>query len=227
MFPFYKIKAANPLIVSKSAEDSPNLSDISESVFAMELTKYLERKESCKLFNIGDALSPYLKTLKEFRVFEYDKGNLQDLQNLISNKKYPSSQENENTITVHNASINITKEEGTTANTAPDHLMRLFAYNHLLKDINSSYFAKQYTTDSTNEEARQAYIVSPVSSLIVLENAGDYERFNIKDDANSLRDASMKSSGEVPEPHEWALIIIALGVIAYLLLKKRLSKHVA
>ena len=227
MFPFYKIKAENPLVVSKSSEDSPNLSDISESEFASELTHYLEKKEVCRLFNIGKRLSPYIKTLKEFRVFGYDHGSIQELEQAIISKKFPFSQEDNNTITVHNACINITKEEGTSANTAPDHLMRLFAYNHLLKDINSKYFAKQYTTDSTNEEARQAYIVSPVSSLIVLETAADYERFNIHEDANSLSNASMKSSGSVPEPHEWALIIIALCVITYLLLKNRLHVHAA
>ncbi len=65
-------------------------------------------------------------------------------------------------------------------------------------------------------EAQKAYVVSPVSSMVVLETQKDYERFNIKDSQNSLNNASMKSKGAVPEPHEWALIIIACLVLLYI-----------
>jgi hypothetical protein len=51
--------------------------------------------------------------------------------------------------------------------------------------------------------------------LIVLETKEDYERFGIKDKANSLHNASKASSGAVPEPHEWALIIIFLSFIIF------------
>jgi len=65
-------------------------------------------------------------------------------------------------------------------------------------------------------EAQKAYVVSPVSSLVVLESQIDYDRFDIKDVDKSLKNASMKSNGAVPEPHEWALIIIVVGVLVYL-----------
>jgi hypothetical protein len=63
------------------------------------------------------------------------------------------------------------------------------------------------------QEAVKAYVVSPVSSLVVLETKKDYERFGIEDSKNSLRNASLQSKGAVPEPHEWALIIIAVLVV--------------
>ena len=57
-------------------------------------------------------------------------------------------------------------------------------------------------------------MVSPVSSLVVLETQADYDRFDIVDSKNSLKNASMKGNGAVPEPGEWAIII--LGAAAFL-----------
>jgi hypothetical protein len=62
-------------------------------------------------------------------------------------------------------------------------------------------------------------VVSPVSSLIVLETKEDYERFGIKDKDNSLYNATKNSSGAVPEPHEWALIIVFVLFIAFHILR--------
>ncbi|OIN58588.1 hypothetical protein [Arsenicibacter rosenii] len=59
-------------------------------------------------------------------------------------------------------------------------------------------------------EAEQANILSPVSSLIVLETEQDYNRFGIKRDQTGLDNATLKNEGAVPEPHEWALLIACL-----------------
>jgi XrtN system VIT domain protein len=135
-----------------------------------------------------------------------------------------ASQENENVVTVHNAGINIVREKGTKSNSAPDHLMRLFSYNDILRAINKGYLTENYLNDTLLAKAQQAYIVSPVSSLVVLETKADYERFDIKDNSNSLKNASMKSAGAVPEPHEWLLIILVVSVMSCLIFKKYISK---
>jgi hypothetical protein len=72
-------------------------------------------------------------------------------------------------------------------------------------------------------EAQEAYVVTPLSSLVVLETAADYERFDIHDSNNSLHNASMKSTGAVPEPHEWALIIITALMLIWLTYKNRIK----
>jgi hypothetical protein len=74
------------------------------------------------------------------------------------------------------------------------------------------------------KQAELAHIVSPVSSLIVLETQKDYDRFNIKDSKESLQNASHKKSGAVPEPHEWALIVLAAGWFVYLNYKAQLKR---
>jgi hypothetical protein len=71
------------------------------------------------------------------------------------------------------------------------------------------------------EIANEAYVVSPVSSLTVLETKKDYERFDIPENENSLKNASVKSSGAVPEPSEWLLLFLFIGILTIVFLNKK------
>jgi len=84
----------------------------------------------------------------------------------------------------------------------------------------STRAADNFMNDELVRIAEQAHIVSPVSSLIVLESQADYERFDITKSKGSLVNASAQSSGAVPEPHEWMLIGLVLVVGVYLLIKR-------
>jgi XrtN system VIT domain protein len=85
-----------------------------------------------------------------------------------------------------------------------------------MKKVSASYFTNDYVQPDIIAEAEKAYVVTPVSSLLVLETQKDYERFNIADSKNSLKNASIKSSGSVPEPHEWLLIVLFISIVIYL-----------
>ncbi len=63
--------------------------------------------------------------------------------------------------------------------------------------------------------AEKAHIVTPLSSLIVLETQADYDRFNIHKSKNALGNAALSNAGAAPEPHEWLLIILAFGVVLW------------
>ena len=63
--------------------------------------------------------------------------------------------------------------------------------------------------------AKEANIVTPISSLIVLETDTDYENNGIEKNVNTLGNASMNNDGAVPEPHEWLMIILGLGLIFF------------
>ena len=90
--------------------------------------------------------------------------------------------------------------------------------------VAANYFTPKSINADIINEAQQAYVVSPASSLIVLETQEDYKRFGINDNANSLKNASTKSSGSVPEPREWLLIMLAVCVVGYLRFKERLMR---
>jgi hypothetical protein len=69
------------------------------------------------------------------------------------------------------------------------------------------------------ELVSDANVVSPISSLIVLETQNDYDRFDIKKDKDALDNADIHNDGAVPEPHEWMLIILLLVSVLYINLK--------
>ena len=58
---------------------------------------------------------------------------------------------------------------------------------------------------------------------LAVETIKDYERFNIDENKNSLKNASTQSAGAVPEPHEWALIIILALTMMFLYYKRRFN----
>lgn len=222
LFPVNEIKAPEgALLITKGGDVSPNLSDLDGSDFAKELTGYLQTPRQIRLYNMGDQLSPYLKALKELRVFSYADGTQEQLATMLDKHQFARNQENDNTVVIDNAGLMIQKAPGQKATDAPDHLLRLFAYNDIMKKVGADYFRQDYIQPETIAEAEQGYIVSPVSSMIVLETVEDYKRFGIDENKNSLKNASMKSSGAVPEPQEWMLIILAGTIVATFIYKQR------
>jgi XrtN system VIT domain protein len=226
LFPVYLIKNENTsLLVSKSSEVSPNLKDLAGSDFLKNIKTSMQGGKKLKFFNIGTTLSPYLKTLKEYRAFQYLHGMADDLKKLVAKQEFVKDIENDDQVVIDNAEIAIVKDSCAQASAAPDHLMRLFAYNHIMQRMGPCFSEEEKDTDPLIAEAQKAYVVSPVSSMVVLETQKDYERFNIKDSKNSLKNASLKSNGAVPEPHEWALIIIVCFVLLYIKFRP-VKKHV-
>lgn len=228
LFPVHKIKdPANALLITKSTAISPTLDDLEGSRFKTELSAFLskEAQPKIRLLDLGTQLSPYLKSLKEFRVFRYEKGGLLLLKILMDTKTFASDTESDSNVVIDQANIAIEQRpDSVTTGDAPDHLMRLFAYNHILQQAGKGLITGKEAQDSLLPVAQEAYVVSPVSSLVVLESQADYDRFNIKDSDNSLKNASMKSNGAVPEPHEWALIILVLLTFTYVKLRPKWIK---
>jgi XrtN system VIT domain protein len=224
LFPVHLVEQpGRSLLVSKSTPVSPNIADLKDSRFFKALRKSARHDRAAVYFyNLGDELPSYLKTLREFRLLNYQRGDVAGLKTMIDRSVFlQTSFETDSCVAVHDAGINIIKQKSRGKTVAPDHLMRLFAYNHIMLQYAGSWNEASPLTDSMVAEARQAYVVSPVSSLVVLETQKDYDRFDIRDTENSLKNASKSSNGAVPEPHEWALIAIAGMVAAYLYLRRR------
>lgn len=228
LFPFFLVKdPATTLVITKNPSLSPNLSDLKGSRFSEHLTNYMRSGNKVNVFSLGDTLSPYLKTLKELRLISLNQGALENLAAILLKKEFSSSLETDSIIPFDQAGIVINKIPGTIKGNAPDHLLRLFNYNMIMQKTGKHYFDPEKDNAASVELASQAYCVSPVSSLIVLETKQDYERFGIDENKNSLKNASMKSSGAVPEPHEWCLIILSAFVASWLYYKRRIQKSTA
>ena len=230
LFPFHRIDdSGNSLVITKCEGLSPNLDDLSETDFAEDLKNTLSGSGIViNLYNLGEDLTPYLKTLKERNVFAYASGKSEALKELLNNNSYVLYNDNPDEIELENAALRIIRDTLETESEAPGHLMRLFAYNSIMKELSWDFYSGG---DDDFEElvlmANEAYVVSPVSSLVVLESLKDYNRFEIGENKNSLKNASHKSSGAVPEPGEWALIILFALIIVFLLVQKYRTQEAA
>ncbi len=217
LFPVHRIpNPATALLITKSTGISPHLGELEGSDFKKGLARWLAQPEQLKvrLLDIGTELSPYLKTLKEQRVFRYEKGGLLLVKVLLDSGQFAADIESPSQVVIDDANLVIEKKAGMVQNNAPDHLMRLFAYNHIMQQK-----GRGAMPDSLVALAQEAYVVTPLTSLVVLETQKDYDRFGIKDSGNSLKNASAKGEGAVPEPHEWALIILVIVTLLYVKFK--------
>jgi len=222
LFPFHELKdETHTLVITKGKALSPHLSDISESNFAEGARQYMAQGRKAMVFNLGGDISTYISSLREFRAVDFAQGDLSLLEALLARKAFPVAGETAEKVVLHDAGLVITKTKTgarAAASNTPDHLARLFAYNDVMRKVGARYFADDFLHQDLVDEAAAAYVVSPVSSLIVLETQADYERFSIKDVIpDGLHNAAKDSQGAVPEPHEWALIILFLLFVTYTL----------
>jgi XrtN system VIT domain protein len=217
LFPFSELNnSEQTLVISKSTEQSPTIDELRDSEFFTETNNALQKNKNIYLFNLGTELSPYLKSLRELRAFHYYRADEDKLKTFLERNQFIVAPENDEAISVHSAGIQITRKNASIPGKAPDHLMRLYAYNHVLQRAGLNVLNDKLDDTTLMEEAAEANIVSPFSSLVVLETQADYDRFDIKASKNSLENASLKSKGAVPEPHEWALIVLVLLLLAVL-----------
>ncbi len=225
LFPLTEIATKEgSLFITKSTAVSPTLSDLNNSDFSKKIPQWLANPGKLCLFNIGDELSPYLKTLKECGAFRFEKGDWDTVYKQLDQQLFIHAVDEPDLVLVDPAGLLIRSglsKRDTNATTGPDHLLRLFAYRRIQQQLNGrlpgDYSSEDpATVDSLVNTAEIANIVSPVSSLVVLESEADYKRFDIAQSQNSLANASLHSKGAVPEPAEWMLILLVAALILYI-----------
>jgi XrtN system VIT domain protein len=231
LFPFHKSNLDQALIITKGESATPNLSDLQDTEFKNLLFDHFKNQKVAPLvIDIGQSPTDYMKSLKEFNVINYHALSLNQLLSCFEKNHFPTVN-NDPDITVipqNGLSIrrtHIAPENGTKSS---DHLMRLFYYQEVMNEIGNKFFTddkNEYIEDQIVDKAALANIVTPLSSLIVLETQQDYERFDIKKKTDSLGNASINNAGAVPEPHEWAMIFIGIGFL--FILYRRSKKQLA
>jgi len=235
LFPLHRITdAGHALLISKSTPNSPNLSDLNGSAFARQLQQWLDNGGQVRLYNIGDEISPYLRALRETGAIQYEKGDLYTLQSHLHHNDFPADAVAANEVLIEPAALVIRRTDDTTSRinnpSAPDHLLRLFAYRRILQQLKGHLPGNWPEADLDAgtpqvQMAQEAGIVSPVSSYVVLESQADYNRFNIQDNKNGLKNASLNGKGAVPEPGEWAILISILAVFAVIRFHRLRKQH--
>ena len=222
LFPFYKLQNKGGLIITKGDNLTPNLHDLEGEPFYQKLFEHFaSNTKECFVFDLGKSPTAYIRSLKEFGVLHYQKGSIEQLKKIVESGRFPTLNFTDDAIHIPLSNVTITKQQNETKGTAPDHVLRLFAYNHILQQTGRNFFNPDTLEQQLIDEASIANVVTPMSSLIVLETQKDYDRFGIKANEDGLGNATINGSGAVPEPHEWMLIITGALLLLYLIWKRK------
>ena len=119
----------------------------------------------CYFYNLGTDLTTYLRTLKEYRTFEYESGDMQLLEKLLKEQVFSKSIEDSNHIVIDNAHLVLSRTPDTSSRKGNANIMKLFVYNHIISQLMTTQNPKSTENDPTPHEAIRANIVSPLSSL--------------------------------------------------------------
>ena len=225
MFPFYAVQdRENSLVITKSAGRTPSIEEIRNSSGFDALEKSAAGGSKFYVFHIGENPSLYISSLRELRLFHYAQGSLDALNHNLDNHFFLYAPETDDRVVIHNAAMTISRTDDLQLNNGPDHILRLFAYNYIMQQGGIRLLSDSSLQESKLAElASYAHIVTPVSSMIVLEQAADYDRFDIDTQNKGLQNASAQNSGSVPEPHEWAIMIVCLLLLFYHRFQAKLS----
>jgi XrtN system VIT domain protein len=212
LLPFYKLKE-NSLIITKCDDFSANFEELTDTEYLKKL-KLNTKQKNLKVINISENLNPFWQTIKEQKYVSYAKTDLQNCLKLIEQNQFIELKTSENSINIEPANIAIQQNPANESieNNVSDHIYRMYAFGKVLEEQvaiqNDSLTQNKYV-----DLAKDANIVTPISSLIVLETDEDYKNNGIEKNVGTLGNASINNHGAVPEPHEWALIIIGLMML--------------
>ena len=213
LLPLFKLEE-NSLVITKSGKFSANFEELQTSNYLSKLRKRTKNR-NLKVINIANEINPFWQTIKEQKYVDYLKTDLENTLKLIQNNQFFSFPKVENSVTIESSNCAIREKSKTSAaSNGSNHIFRMYAFGKVLEEQvtiqDDSLMQNKYV-----DLAKEANIVTPISSLIVLETDADYETHGIEKNVNTLGNASINNDGAVPEPHEWLLIIIGLGVIAF------------
>ncbi|MCB9034847.1 MAG: XrtN system VIT domain-containing protein [Chitinophagales bacterium] len=219
VLPLYEIKdAAHSIIITKSEQKGPSLKELKDNLYFNYTNRYFINHK-LNVINIGDESNAMFKTLKEYSAVQIYNTNLQTAITTIKNNQFPNISTSDSVIHLDNQTKIASIPLLDVPKNAPDHVFRLFAYNQAMHQMTLETIQNDSIAPIAYNLVSDANVVSPISSLIVLETQHDYDRFDIKKDNDALANADIHNDGAVPEPHEWMLIILLLVSVIYINIK--------
>ena len=214
LLPLYKI-TKNSLIITKCGTFSANFDELEESNYLKKI-RTETKAQNLKVINISAEINPFWQTAKEQKYVEYYQTTLNNSLKMIKENHFTTFKTAENLVNIESAQISIQEnsKDSISKSSGSNHIYRMYAFGKVLEEQvkiqGDTLAANKYIT-----LAKDANIVTPISSLIVLETDDDYKKNGIEKNVDTLANASINNDGAVPEPHEWALIFIACTTLFF------------
>ncbi len=211
-----------------------------------DFTCELRPRANLSVFHVGDAAPPYLASLAEIGAVTLELGDLSTLTQRLRTGERRVSADGPGVVEFEGGHRRIVASPTHLPDSDGDPaLMQLFAARQAMLASQTG----ELSADQQQERidiAQTANIVSPFSSLIVLENDADYARFGIDNrvgihrktpptqglplvvaptvvtpEPQLLDQVFADGSGSVPEPEEWALIFLGLLTVGFIVRCRR------
>ncbi|MFH7017153.1 XrtN system VIT domain-containing protein [Flavobacterium sp. FlaQc-47] len=214
LLPLSKI-SENSLIITKCGTFSANFEELEHSDYLKKI-KTATKQRNLKVINISADINPFWQTAKEQKYVTYFQTSLKNSLKLIEQKQFIVFKTDTNAVNIEPANISIVErpQNNSLKSNGPNHIYRMYAFGKVLEEQvkiqNNTLVQNQYV-----ELAKDANIVTPISSLIVLETDEDYKKNGIEKNVDTLGNASINNDGAVPEPHEWLLIILGSAILFF------------
>ncbi|TGM52932.1 XrtN system VIT domain-containing protein [Leptospira adleri] len=148
-----------------------------------------------------------------------------ELFDILKNQKISVPIQNEESVSLPYANLTLEKSKLTgVKRPGADLLIRMAIQRKIMRQLGKRFFDRDLDNQDLVKLAQDAMVVSPVSTLIVLESEEDYNRFGIKSQPSALGQSKLEAPGTVPEPGEWILIFcILFGMFIYFRFQRRHS----
>ncbi|WP_061249092.1 XrtN system VIT domain-containing protein [Leptospira alstonii] len=215
-----------PLWIVAGENQSIPLGELRGSVhFSKMQTSAAIRSEPVKIAILNGKRSEYVASLIDLNQVVSVAENEDELLNVLRNKQIRLPIENENVTSLPYAKLSLEKTDRTCIRQpGSDLLVRMSIQRKIMKQLGKRFFDRDLENGDLVDLAQDAMVVSPVSTLIVLETENDYKRFGIKANKSALGQSKLEAPGAVPEPGEWLLLVcIVLGLIVYFRMRRRFA----
>jgi XrtN system VIT domain protein len=233
LFPYYRLKdPEHSLVISSAEEHSLTYGELSGTEFYRRSENFFSGTRSAVLTAITGKKSPaYLKSLEETgRIFITARGE-DRIGRLLKERSFTVVERDADLMPVAGTDIAIKRSRSNEIRKSGEessHLMRLFTYARVNHDLGRRALFSDADHPDLYRMVRSSNIVSPISSLIVLESENDYQRFDIKKNQKgdlaqakiASIDADDSPLGMVPEPEEYALLALLLLLFAFIYRKR-------
>jgi XrtN system VIT domain protein len=144
---------------------------------------------------------------------------------MLGDRRIQVPRETDRVFPLRASAIELEESAESASRPGSDLLVRMLMYRRIMRTLGQRFFNHDLDNADMVKLARDGMIVSPVSTLIVLESEADYKRFGIENDPSLLGQSKLEAPGAVPEPHELALLLLILLVIFYTRTRIRTAVH--
>ena len=184
-FPLYQLPPTGKVLLVTAGEDiAMPLSRTKGGLFYKKTRNYLaDRREPLLLASVNGRISRYFYSLEETESVKAVAHSRRELFALLKKAEVSLPLNDDTHYSLPRAGLTLkleSRKHPLVKSESNDALARMVFYRRIMRKLGRRYFQKDSDNKDLFKLAETAMIVTPVTSLVVLESEADYKRFGIK-----------------------------------------------